>query len=276
MSCPSSWVLYITLVVFGALSPIYVFALPSSPMQAGRRWADKVKELDWLGVVLSAGMYVCSVLVFTFGGAEWACAPRLRRRGHDDGRGRDVAAAHVYVFSILLGLGQTLTQASYGVSMAPVEPARMPESIQSINAAQGQSMLISLVVASAVFQDVALNGMAKALAGLGYTATQIKGAVAGADSELLQELSPAKERKAIGAIMETHRRGMDSDQCGGRAASCVFSLDEQEKATSAGALMFEESHTAKKKQVPRWAARQCAVPDRRVRVKVKGQVKFQI
>lgn len=41
-------------------------------MQADRRWADKIKELDWLGVVLSAGMYVCFVLASTFGGAAWA------------------------------------------------------------------------------------------------------------------------------------------------------------------------------------------------------------
>ncbi|KAK7737342.1 hypothetical protein SLS53_006645 [Cytospora paraplurivora] len=315
------WAFYINLVVFGALSPIYIFALPSVPMQADRRWADKVKELDWLGMVLSAGMYVCFVLAFTFGGAEWgwssgrvialivvsgvlaaafaasqvwaplladrrsqrlfpvdflgnlqlllqylcmatssaalfvaiyyiplyflfvhgnsgieaavhllpfmviyvtatlSCGYLLPRVGYHwawylasgvllvcggaamTTVGVDTSPAHVYGFSVLLGFGQTMTQASYGVSMALVEAARIPESIQFINAAQGQSMLISLVIASAVFQNVALNGMEKALAGLGYTATQIQGAIAGADSSLLQELSPANERKAIEAIM---------------------------------------------------------------------------
>ncbi|ROV90640.1 hypothetical protein VMCG_10040 [Cytospora schulzeri] len=72
MSLPPNWAFYINMVIFGALSPIYVFALPSIPMQPGRRWTDKVKELDWLGVMLSAGMYVCFVLAFTFGGSEWA------------------------------------------------------------------------------------------------------------------------------------------------------------------------------------------------------------
>lgn len=315
----SRWAFYINLVIFGALSPIYVFALPSILMQADRRWSNKIKELDWLGVMLSAGMYVCFVLAFTFGGTEWAwssgrvialivvfvvlaaafaasqvwiplladksqrlfpvdflgdlqlllqylcmatssaalfvavyyiplyflfvhgnsgieaavhllpfmfiyvtatlsCGYFLPRVGHHWAWylvsgvllvcgsaammtvGVETPPAHVYGFSVL-GFGQTMTQASYNVAMALVEPVQIPESIQFINASQGQSMLISLVIASAVFQNIALGGMEEALAGRGYTATQIQGAIAGADSTLLQELSPADERNAIQAIM---------------------------------------------------------------------------
>lgn len=315
------WAFYINLVIFGALSPIYVFALPSIPMQTNRRWGDKIKQLDWLGVVLSAGMYVCFVLAFTFGGTEWAwssgrvialivvfvvlaaafaasqvwaplladkesqrlfpvdflpnlqlvlqylcmaassaalfvaiyyiplyflfvhgnsgiqaavrllpfmviyvtatlsCGYLLPRVGYHwvwylvsgvllvcggaamTTVGVDTPPSHIYGFSVILGFGQTMTQASYGVAMALVDPVRIPESIQFINAAQGQSMLISLVIASAVFQNVALSGMEKALDGLGYTTTQIQGAIAGAESTLLQELSPTDDRNAIEAIM---------------------------------------------------------------------------
>ncbi|KAM6521442.1 hypothetical protein FSOLCH5_006198 [Fusarium solani] len=66
------WAFYLNLVIFAVTSPIYLFALPSLPQQPDTSFVDKLKRLDWLGITLNTGIYVCFVLAFTFGGPEWA------------------------------------------------------------------------------------------------------------------------------------------------------------------------------------------------------------
>ncbi|EEU33676.1 uncharacterized protein NECHADRAFT_98378 [Fusarium vanettenii 77-13-4] len=65
------WAFYLNLVIFGAMSPIYLLVLPSFPRQVGRTFTQKMSSLDWLGIVLSAAMYVCFILAFAFGGVPW-------------------------------------------------------------------------------------------------------------------------------------------------------------------------------------------------------------
>ncbi|KAB8068492.1 MFS general substrate transporter [Aspergillus leporis] len=66
------WAFYLNLVIFGAMSPIYLFILPSLPRRPGIPFFDKLRSLDWLGIVLTAGLYVSFTLAFTFGGSIWA------------------------------------------------------------------------------------------------------------------------------------------------------------------------------------------------------------
>lgn len=84
------WAFYLNLVLFvsikthhqllshllkllqGVMSPIYIFALPSLPRQADRSWTEKLRKLDWVGVLLIAALHVCFVLAFSFGGSIWA------------------------------------------------------------------------------------------------------------------------------------------------------------------------------------------------------------
>ena len=54
------------------MTPIYLFLLPSLPRQPGKTFTQKLKGLDWLGIILTAGLYVSFTLAFTFGGAIWA------------------------------------------------------------------------------------------------------------------------------------------------------------------------------------------------------------
>ncbi|XXG95742.1 hypothetical protein Hte_002012 [Hypoxylon texense] len=65
------WAFYLNLVIFGAMSPIYLFLLPSIPRKEGMPIMEKVKSLDWLGIILTAGMYCCFTVAFTSGGAVW-------------------------------------------------------------------------------------------------------------------------------------------------------------------------------------------------------------
>ncbi|KAJ4326995.1 hypothetical protein N0V84_002608 [Fusarium piperis] len=66
------WAFYLNLVIFAVTSPIYLFALPPLPQQPNTTFVEKLKKLDWLGIALNTGIYVCFVLAFTFGGPEWA------------------------------------------------------------------------------------------------------------------------------------------------------------------------------------------------------------
>ncbi|GKZ26255.1 hypothetical protein AbraIFM66951_004443 [Aspergillus brasiliensis] len=54
------------------MSPIYLFILPSLPHRPGIPFSDKLRSLDWLGIVLTAGLYVSFTLAFTFAGSIWA------------------------------------------------------------------------------------------------------------------------------------------------------------------------------------------------------------
>lgn len=63
---------YINLVIFAAMAPIYIFLLPSLPRERDMAFTQKLRNLDWLGIVLSIGMYVSFVLTFTFAGGLWA------------------------------------------------------------------------------------------------------------------------------------------------------------------------------------------------------------
>ncbi|OCK81863.1 MFS general substrate transporter [Lepidopterella palustris CBS 459.81] len=65
------WAFYINLVLFGIFSPAYLFVLKSYNPQPNKTFSEKVKHIDWLGVVLNAAVYVTFVMVFTFGGASW-------------------------------------------------------------------------------------------------------------------------------------------------------------------------------------------------------------
>ena len=63
---------YLNLVIFGAMAPIYLFLLPSILRKKETPTMGKLKNLDWLGMLLIAGTFCCFTVAFTFGGAVWA------------------------------------------------------------------------------------------------------------------------------------------------------------------------------------------------------------
>jgi hypothetical protein len=54
------------------MSPIYLFVLPSLPRRPDTTFFDKLRSLDWLGMILTVGLYVSFTLALTFGGPIWA------------------------------------------------------------------------------------------------------------------------------------------------------------------------------------------------------------
>ncbi|OGE56374.1 hypothetical protein PENARI_c003G04723 [Penicillium arizonense] len=114
----------------------------------------------------------------------------------------DTRAANVYGYSILMGLSMTTTQAAYAVGPALVTPDRVAECIQFMNIGQGQSQPLGLAIASAIFQSKTLSGLNDLLGSKGYSQTEIEGAVAGAQSTLLEKLPPALKVQALLVIVD--------------------------------------------------------------------------
>ena len=57
------WAFYINLILFAVCSPVYFFVLDTFQPQPDVSVGDKVKHIDWLGVVLNAGVYTTFVMV---------------------------------------------------------------------------------------------------------------------------------------------------------------------------------------------------------------------
>lgn len=302
------------------MSPIYLFMLPSLPRQLETTFVQKVKGLDWLGTVLTAGLYVSFTLAFTFGGTIWAwndgrvialivvfgiltivfgvtqyhsvltsrddrlfpcefvrdpqlvllyvcmacggaalfvsiyyipfyflfvhgdsgtkaavrllpfvvfyvatilsCGAAMGRTGHHmvwylvsgiflTAGGAtmytirmDTAPANIYGYAILLGLGMTTSQAGYAVGPLLVKPNRVAELIQFLNISQGQSQLISLTLASAIFQNLTYPRLKTVLAGTGYPDSEIRAALAGAKSTVLETATPELRAECIYVIVQ--------------------------------------------------------------------------
>jgi hypothetical protein len=290
-------------------------------MMTDRSFTQKFQELDWVGIVLTACMYVCFILAFTFGGAIWAwndgqvialivlfliftvafaasqhfklftteenrlfpcefirdpqlvllyvcmacmgaalfvsiyyiplyflfvhgdsgveaavrllpfvcvyvtsilvCGYALPRVGYHmvwylfsgillicGGAAMhtikaDSTPAKVYGFSVLIALGLMTSQASYSVAAQLVSARRGADVIQFYNISQGQSQLIGLVIASAIFQSTAFDGMKSVLAGTGLSNEEIQTAIAGATSSVLEQLSPNLRSKALDVIVKS-------------------------------------------------------------------------
>lgn len=117
-------------------------------------------------------------------------------------------ASKVYGFSFLLGIGFSTSQAAYYIATHHlVEAEKVPDAIQFLNASQGSSQFLGLLIASAIFQSRAYAGIRDALEGHGnFTEDQIRGAVAGAHSQLLSELPADLRQRCLAAIVWTIQR----------------------------------------------------------------------
>lgn len=114
----------------------------------------------------------------------------------------DTSPSHIYGYTVLMGLGMTTTQAAYAVGPRLVTPERVAECLQFMNISQGQSQLLGLAIASAVFQSQSINGLNALLGDKGYSQTEIKGAIAGAQSTLMERLPADLKKSALSVIVD--------------------------------------------------------------------------
>jgi MFS family permease len=66
------WAFYINLVLAAVAAPSIIFWLPAYQPRKDIPFLTKLKNMDWLGIVLIASVYTTYVLAITFGGAQWA------------------------------------------------------------------------------------------------------------------------------------------------------------------------------------------------------------
>ncbi|KAK7737327.1 hypothetical protein SLS53_006630 [Cytospora paraplurivora] len=283
------WAFYLNLCVFGAMSPVYLFLLPSLSRRPESSFFQHLLALDWLGSMLTVGLYVSFTIAFTFGGVLWdwsdgrtialivvfgvltvafcltqhlsfltnemdrlfpcdlladpqlvllyiimacggatlfvslyyiplyflfvygdsgteaavrllpyicfyvatilLCGAFMGRTGWHNiwflfsglcltaGGATmntikiDTPVANLYGYIVLLGLGMATSQAGYAVGTHLVPKERAAELLQFLNISQGQSQLIGLVIASAVFQTQAFDGLKAILGGRIVTPT---------------------------------------------------------------------------------------------------------
>lgn len=65
------WGFYINLVIGAATAPIYIFNLPNVHPVRGISLRDRIKSIDYVGSVLSSGLWVTFSLAFVFAGGAW-------------------------------------------------------------------------------------------------------------------------------------------------------------------------------------------------------------
>jgi MFS family permease len=65
------WAFYINLILGAAFAPVYLFSLPSVRPVTLVSIADRVKKIDFVGLVLGAGIWVSFTMAFTMAGGQW-------------------------------------------------------------------------------------------------------------------------------------------------------------------------------------------------------------
>lgn len=65
------WAFYINLVLGGVFAPVYLFCLPDVHPLTGRTVLERVKTIDYLGLVLGAAAWVTFTMGFTMAGGQW-------------------------------------------------------------------------------------------------------------------------------------------------------------------------------------------------------------
>ena len=104
-----------------------------------------------------------------------------------------------------IGAGCAL-QSGYSIAASKVKPEEVPAVIGFVNVAQIGSIVIALSISGSVFQNLAYKHLSAALAGSGFTADQIRSALAGTQSPIFQQSTPAEKAAAVAAII----KAMDS------------------------------------------------------------------
>jgi MFS family permease len=66
------WAFYINLIIAAAFAPVYTFFLPSFHPVTGVSVPDRVKKIDFVGLVLGAGVWTSFTLAFIMAGGQWS------------------------------------------------------------------------------------------------------------------------------------------------------------------------------------------------------------
>ncbi|KAF2853351.1 MFS general substrate transporter [Plenodomus tracheiphilus IPT5] len=117
------------------------------------------------------------------------------------------STATIYGLTILVAVGTGLSMTlGYTVATLTTKPEDVGPALKMQNISQIGGQVIALAFAGQIYQSTAIKNLKAVLAGNGYTDMEIRGAVAGSQSALLEELSEEMRGRAIEAI--THAMQM--------------------------------------------------------------------
>jgi hypothetical protein len=116
--------------------------------------------------------------------------------------------AKVYGYSILMAVGSGLSN-QIGYTVGPLKvamnpalgPMMIPDLIGFINTAQIGSIVHSLAISSAVFQNLAFHNLKSSLGPMGFTDAQLRQAISGLKSEILVDSTSDVKALAVEAII---------------------------------------------------------------------------
>ena len=137
----------------------------------------------------------------------------------------------IYGFEVLIAIGAGLTaQIAYSVAPAKAAPEDMAAAIGFINVAQIGGLVMALAISGTVFQNTAFMRLSRLLEPLGFSAAQIRDAIAGSQSAILNKLSVNVREQANELIVET--------------ISCIYAM-----TVTAGALCLVAGAFLKKEKL---------------------------
>ncbi|KAJ5642089.1 hypothetical protein N7490_006089 [Penicillium lividum] len=109
--------------------------------------------------------------------------------------------SHVYGYCSLIGIGAGMyIQTGFSVAQAKVSSHRASDAASFIAFAQNIGIVLALAISGAVFQNKALDSLQILLPE--YPREALRAAISGTNSEVLKELPPETQAKAIHAIVD--------------------------------------------------------------------------
>lgn len=112
------------------------------------------------------------------------------------------SVSSIYGYTVLIGFGVGLfSQASFSVAQAVVKPEMIPASIGFISTGQIFGITLALAIANAVFLNRSQEGIQALLPNM--PTSEIQQIIAGARSELFQNLSSAVREQVLGVIVNS-------------------------------------------------------------------------
>jgi hypothetical protein len=110
----------------------------------------------------------------------------------------------VYSYEVLVAIGAGLAlQVAYLVAIIEVKPEEIFGATGVMNVSQIGSAAIALSLANIIFQNVGFIKLRDTLIGRGFSAKELRGALAGTKSTILAGDDPNVQKLAIDAIIDT-------------------------------------------------------------------------
>lgn len=112
--------------------------------------------------------------------------------------------ANVYGFEVLLGAGAGLTmQLAYSIALVKVPANLAASALGFINVSQLTGGALALAIAGTIFQNVGFDRLQDVLRGQGYSADEVRAALAGGYSAIISDSTDQVKRQTAEAISTT-------------------------------------------------------------------------